>query len=413
MVWVIAVLSLVLWAGPAQSHFQLNTNIRIIHIERLEASIRVSMRLPTPLVYARYIADAKSTNVALDAPFVRSAEENGAAVHYMDPQAVMDRPLELARMVADGYRLVLSGTEIPGRPQALRIHDARKQPRFATLENIAAAFHGPAYPEDGEPRYVGDTVLDLRIDYPVADSSGEIRFSSTLPRGVAGDALIANLFLDYQNGERRITRVSGPLQYPVVLDSSHWRAARTFVVQGIEHIFQGADHVLFVLCLTLGAAALPGLLWRVTGFTLGHTITLIAGFFGFALSGAWFIPAIETAIAASILFAGAAALRRTPDRLTFVITALMGLLHGFGFSFVLGSLLGRDSPFLATSLLSFNLGVEIGQVIIVSVTFGFFLLLARLQATIARRARATVAVAAMAVAAWWVVERTALVVAAL
>lgn len=54
--------------------------------------------------------------------------------------------------------------------------------------------------------------------------------------------------------------------------------------EGVLHIFGGLDHVLFIVCLVVGAVALGDLIWRVTGFTLGHTVTLIAGFLGFAPS---------------------------------------------------------------------------------------------------------------------------------
>ena len=92
------------------------------------------------------------------------------------------------------------------------------------------------------------------------------------------------------------------LNDPVEITNSTLAAVTTFVLQGIVHIIEGLDHLLFVICLTIGAVGLGGLLWRVTGFTIGHTITLIAGFWGFVPSGAWFIPTVELGIAVSIIW---------------------------------------------------------------------------------------------------------------
>lgn len=194
------VVCLVTWPHAAWAHFQLNSNIRIVHIERLDTKIRLSMRLPTPLIYADYLAEVPSGLKPTEMPFVRTADEDGTVVHYVDGAEVQSRPMELAQVVADGYRLMLRGLEITGEPQSLRIHGSQEQPRFSTPMEAAKALIGPAYIKDGGQRYVGDTVLDIQIDYPVTDSRGEIRLSSTLSGNLPGAESLANLFLDYKAG---------------------------------------------------------------------------------------------------------------------------------------------------------------------------------------------------------------------
>jgi len=161
--------------------------------------------------------------------------------------------------------------------------------------------------------------------------------------------------------------------------------------------------VFLVVCLALGIGARTRLVWIVTAFTLGHSVTLIATFLGATPQWPWFIPAVETAIAATVLYAAAAAYFRRMD--SVAVIAGVGLLHGLGFSFVLGDILGRDAPNLVPALAAFNVGIEIGQLAIIAVTLATVAMLTRLSraATPVLRDAALAGIAAMS--AWWVIER--------
>ena len=91
--------------------------------------------------------------------------------------------------------------------------------------------------------------------------------------------------LNHFGSETRTYRATGLLYTPVDVPSSVLSATPTFVIEGIRHILEGLDHVLFVLCMTIGAMGLRSLVGRIIGFTIGHTVTLFLGFFGFALQG--------------------------------------------------------------------------------------------------------------------------------
>ena len=168
--------------------------------------------------------------------------------------------------------------------------------------------------------------------------------------------------------------------------------------------------MLFVLCLALGALRFGSLLWRATGFTIGHTVTLIAGFFGLAPSGAWFIPAVEMGIALSIIYAALVAVTKRgkatrSERTMFSITTAIGLLHGLGFSFVLHEILQVDAPNIRQSLLAFNLGVELGQVLIILATWPLFRLVARWNDRAWQIGRWGVALPCISIAALWTGQR--------
>jgi hypothetical protein len=304
----------------------------------------------------------------------------------------------------------------------VRAYPAFEQSRFTNLQEARAALQGPPYASRLEAVYAGETVVDVQVFYPTTGPVRSYAFGASRPPVHQGVENLANLLFDHSDGITSIFRAVGSLEQPLVVRDAamagtrraegrqSWgEVARTFVWQGIVHILEGTDHVLFVLCLTVGAVGLTNLLWRVTGFTLGHTVTLIAGFFGFVPAVPWFIPAIEAAIALSIIYAGAVALLRRAGGATFVITAAIGLLHGLGFSFVLQRLLQIDSPNLWTGLLSFNLGVEIGQVGLILLAWPTLQLAERWIPRYAPYGRVAVVAPSVAIAAVWTVERLALV----
>ena len=160
--------------------------------------------------------------------------------------------------------------------------------------------------------------------------------------------------------------MDGLLLEPVTITGSWLSEFLAFLKQGIAHILGGPDHILFVLCVVLASTGSRSLVWSLTGFTLGHSLTLALGSLGYAPSGAWFPPVIEMGVAASIVYAGWLALRNRPYRHGFLLTAAIGLLHGFGFSFLLAKTLGGPVSGFVSALVAFNLGVEIGQLLIVA-----------------------------------------------
>lgn len=134
-----------------------------------------------------------------------------------------------------------------------------------------------------------------------------------------------------------------------------------FVWQGMLHIFIGYDHILFLLALIV-VDRFSTLLKIITAFTLGHTITLILAGLGMVS-----VPSrvIESSIAVTIMFVAAENLRGGDKSHRWMLTFFFGLIHGFGFANVLGNLQLSSAHFVRC-LLSFNAGVELGQIAIVA-----------------------------------------------
>lgn len=152
------------------------------------------------------------------------------------------------------------------------------------------------------------------------------------------------------------------------------RSTTSFVMLGIHHILSGYDHLLFLVGLLLSGGTLLGLVKIVTAFTLAHSVTL-----SLAVLDLVTVPdrLVEGVIALSIAFVAAENLAPRPAvGRRWIVSFVFGLVHGFGFSSALRELgLGRQN--LAVSLLGFNVGVEIGQALVIAALLPVLLLLRR------------------------------------
>ena len=172
-----------------------------------------------------------------------------------------------------------------------------------------------------------------------------------------------------------------------------------FTELGVEHIFLGYDHIMFLLALIVIGGRLGSLVKVITAFTVAHSITLIL-----AAQEIVVLPdrLIESGIALSIAYVAAENFWLTTAGHRWILTFFFGLVHGFGFANVLRQL-GLPDQGLIASLLAFNVGVEIGQVIIVSLLFPLVAWAAR-----SRHHRRVVVVASAVIflfGAGWLVER--------
>ncbi|WP_170335496.1 HupE/UreJ family protein [Ruegeria arenilitoris] len=407
---LLAILAAFTFVSPdkAAAHFNLNQNVRIHHVVHSDDGLDVYLRLPMPYLVAELVGPEGPDGLPMPAPYTYNQIEDGVLMHYVDQSAVRSDPSGLARIAIKAFSLTVHGQEQDANLVAIRLHPLGQEPGFASLDEARAALAAGDIFSTTEETYVGAFMVDLHLHFATGQVQ-EYGVSYNSNPGLEGQEDTANLILDYNGQDVRTFRATGLMHDPVNISGSVTAAASTFFVEGIRHILEGPDHVLFVLCMIIGALNLHSLLARVTGFTLGHTVTLILGFFGFAPSGAWFIPTVELAIALSIIYAAVMAVR-PPERghgdlRAFAITSGIGLLHGFGFSFMLHQILRVDAPNVWHSLLAFNVGVEFGQLMIVLLVWPLVLFLRRQPGRIWASSRAAVAACACLIAMVWVVER--------
>lgn len=184
------------------------------------------------------------------------------------------------------------------------------------------------------------------------------------------------------------------------------RIASEFLAQGVWHIWLGWDHLAFVLCLALLARGRQ-LLWLVSAFTAGHSISLAMAFFEWVHVP---VPPVEAAIALSIAFMAREALLagKSEQGIAFrrqaIVVSLFGLLHGLGFATALGEL-GVQAGEKLPALVFFNIGVEAGQLLFVGAIMA---MLAGLRAlSLATPVRVAALYAVGAIGCFWMVERVA------
>ena len=197
------------------------------------------------------------------------------------------------------------------------------------------------------------------------------------------------------------------------LASSASAVAKQYTVAGIEHILIGTDHLLFVLCLMMIAGTFKRLVLTVTGFTLAHSVTL-----SLATLDIFRLPTelVELLIALSILLLAVEIVKHRQgglaERFTWrypvSVSAVFGLLHGFGFAVVLQEL-GLPASMKVQALLFFNLGVELGQLVFIVAVLLLVFVATRLVPLIGRHQVRVGDIAVYAIgicSAYWLFERT-------
>jgi len=260
----------------------------------------------------------------------------------------------------------------------------------------------------------------------LADSLVERRWIDAGPNGLAGkrieitglqftitDALVRVELLD----GRTIQTIARPSQpwVDIAATQSQWDVAGTYAIEGIRHILFGADHLLFVLGLLLIVRSGWMLVKTITAFTVAHSITLAVATLGYASAPA--LP-LNAAIALSILFLGPEIVRVWRGETSFtirhpwVVAFVFGLLHGFGFATAMTSA-GLPRQELPLALLSFNIGVELGQLGFVALILAMERSFRVLEVRWPRWVQALPGYTVGTLGAFWTIQRVALLIGAL
>ena len=359
--------------------------------------------IPTEVV-ARMLARAEGETLQLlvrvPLSSMRDIEFPEFGPGYLDVEGLAPQLRDLAaQWIAPFVEIHEDGVQLPMPRTAATQISIPSDRSFASVERALAHVVGPR-PSNTENLIWDQVLFDVLLEYPIrSENSG---FSIRPRLGHLADRVVTALRFQLPTGAIRAYQFQGdPGRVP--LDPSWFQAAWRFVQLGFLHILDGSDHLLFLFCLVIPLRRMLPLILIVTAFTVAHSITLITAALGLAPDARWFPPLIETLIAVSILYMAlenivGAARRR------WLFAFGFGLVHGFGFSFALRETLQFAGSHLLTSLLAFNLGVELGQLFVL---LPLVPLLAGLFRFVVDERIGTIILSAVAAhAAWhWTLER--------
>lgn len=328
--------------GPARAH-EIPTDV-VVQIYVKPDSQQVNLLLRVPLDAMRDV------NVPLRGPGYINIDEADESLR----DAAEIWLANFIHIVAD--ETVLDKWSI----DALRI-SLPSNTSFANYESAYRHIEGPPL-DSATELYRDQALLDVIITYPMAGPASDFSIDPDLGR--LGQRTTTVLRFLPGEGLLRVFELTGSPGL-VALDPAWHHAFLLFVQRGVSHILDGTDHLLFVMCLVIPFRRIRPLIAIVTSFTVAHSITLMASAFKLLPNALWFPPLIETLIAASIVYMAFENIVGSRWQRRWIIAFGFGLVHGFGFAFALRDTLQFAGSHLITSLLAFNIGVEIGQLMLI------------------------------------------------
>jgi hypothetical protein len=265
--------------------------------------------------------------------------------------------------VLDGLELFADGKLLP----AGRIERARLAPvgdrAFVDFASALALVRSERMSDDTE-LYWKQGWLDVLLCYPLPRPARRFAMDAHFER-LGVETHTALHFVPANGPERVFSYVGAPGR--VEFEPGWWYATSRFVMLGFQHILDGLDHLLFLFCLVVVMRNVRTLIPVITAFTVAHTITLISSALGLTPTALWFTALIETLIALSILYMACENVLGVQAGRRWRLVFAFGLVHGFGFSFILADRMQFAGAHLLSSLLAFNVGVELGQLLVLCV----------------------------------------------
>jgi len=304
--------------------------------------------------------------------------------------------------IADFLEVYENDQKLP-YPKVAEVRASLQSDRsFTSYDEALAHVTGARLPSDTEFPW-SQGLLDVLFEFPI--HSDQSRFSINPKFGRLGIHTLTVIRFMPPGGAVRAFELPGDPGL-VHLDPSWTQAAFQFVKLGFAHILDGTDHLLFLFCLVIPFRKIKPLIAVITSFTVAHSITLFASAYNLAPDALWFPPLIETLIAASIVYMALENIVGANVRRRWLITFGFGLVHGFGFSFALRQTLQFAGSHLLTSLFSFNVGVELGQLLVLAIALPALAILFRY--VVEERMGTIILSAIVAHTAWhWLADRYA------
>jgi hypothetical protein len=336
--------SILLWPIQTKAH-EVPDEVTVLTFLKPEGKT-LTLLVRAPMKSLRDVDIPLKANGFLDLPRIDTPLEHAAQLWISDFVELYENGVRLAKPHLTGARVSLPSDR-----------------SFAEYDQALAHIrHGPL-PADTEI-YWEQGLLDVSYEYPI----GSDRSNFAIRPGLTRLGLQVNITMRFLPPDSPERAFDVHADVGIVDLDPNWRQAFVmFTWQGFLHILGGIDHLLFLFALIMPFRRLRPLVAIVTAFTVAHSITLIASACGLAPTALWFPALIETLIALSILYMALENIVGAKFERRWFVTFAFGLVHGFGFSFRLSERLQFAGSHLVTSLLAFNIGVELGQLLVLAI----------------------------------------------
>lgn len=430
------------WISPGYAHLQQGTLGRHIEIMSMadlannsapnsqlrqniadQQGVVLAIRVTGNLAYVTSLSEARQQKVTPELPYLKIVMKQGQAYYQLDQTKIRQDPVGFTSYLSHMFAYETDQQIVQPDWMMAKVYPAMDHPTWTGISDIAKNFETDQ--SSFADAYISDSHFDLLLGFSHISPDQILRVRATTDSAAIPAQLPTQTFLvDHRATPVFTHQYWGFFDRDIIFDqfatpnqfSDFW----SHIYQGIIHILIGWDHVLFVLSLIILVGAQRSLIWVVSGFSIGHSVTMFFGQVTFLSELDWFVAIIEILIAGSIIItAGLAMMRkgnispRYPWKMTLTSLAL-GALHGFGFSFVFADLYAlaqSDVTTLIVTLLGFNIGLEMGQLAIILVVLGSWWLARKimkaryLSAQNMALGRYWVAFSILSIACYWCMDR--------
>jgi len=363
--------------------------------------------IPDEIVLQSYVKPGpQQLQVLLRIPLIAISDANlpkdetgYLAMSYLDPAL-----REAANQISSGILLLegderLAGYEMVGARISLSADRS-----FASYESALARIRGPKLP-DSTQVYYNQGFLDLELAYPIASQDSRFSMRVLFGRGLANRTATFISFIR-PDGATREFRIHDDTSL-VRLDPQVHEAAWLFLSTGFYRFLDGLDHLLFVVVLAMPYRRARDLIAIFGAFAIAHSMTLAIAAAGLTPIDSWFTAAVGTVIALSILYVAIENALGAGLRHRWIVALVFGLAHGLGFAFALRETLQFAGSHTVVALAAYNIGLELGTIIILAIAVPAFNLL--FTKVVSERAGIIVASILIGHVGWhWMTERVAI-----
>jgi HupE / UreJ protein len=360
--------------------------------------------IPDEIVVQSYVTPAGSQlQVLLRVPLIAITDANlpkdgvgYLAMPYLDPAL-----REAANQISNGIVFLEGDQRLVQYEMANARISLPSDRSFDTYQGALGRVRGAKLP-DTTQIYYNQGFLDLELNFPIQSRDSLFSMRVLFGRGLA-QRTATYINFNRPDGNVRAFRIHDDT--PLVrLDPTPYQAAWVFLTAGFYRFLDGLDHLLFIIALAIPYRRARDLVKPIAAFAIGHSITLTLAAFGLAPLGTWFAPTVGALIALSLVYVAIENAVGRGFAHRWVVALLFGLFHGLGFAIALQETLQFAGAHHVIALAAYNVGLELGTLIILAIVMPAFNLL--FTQVVAERAGIIVASVLIGHVGWhWMTER--------